>query len=599
MIKTSVIRFLKSPIKAGVLLVFWVCVSYFLFTTKIYWNEVNRPIDLMMEILPYIFLVYLVIAYECFYDIKRFHMEELLLGNGQLLRAQGKEFVVLLGADLLGSVYLFAFHIMCYSQADVFCKALVLYTVRVIFIYIFLMILVAICIGWAISLVTSRLYGLALIALTFYVFDMSFLSLLSSMSDKHEFLWKLTTLFSFFFQSRRGICRDADYLLTAENVHIYRALFFACFMLAIILWKQAGRKAWSVVSGMLAVTFLALFFQPTGAVYFMMNIPNTRDSVSYVERYRQAEYSDISLTKKGQNKKAFQVENYDMNVTVTDQFQAEACVVPTDGTQKEYPFTLQYIFQVDQVTDERGEKLTFEQDEDYLLVHNSRGKLHSIRIVYHGTTKGFYATTQGMMLPANYAYYPMPGWHRIFLESGDPYPGLKGKIVGDDCFSREVFSEETDFKVTLRCKGKYPVASNLKTLAQTKEHGFVVWKLSGRSDGITLIGNSYLVERNIEGVRVICSRLDCENVPEGENVSKYKELFHKIDQETKYSMKGKTFIVSPDYNYINWCVANDHIVDTLLGERDIIETLNTGMLYPAEDDTEVKLGIDNWIESLE
>ena len=57
MIKTSVIRFLKSPIKAGVLLVFWVCVSYFLFTTKIYWNEVNRPIDLMMEILPYIFQI--------------------------------------------------------------------------------------------------------------------------------------------------------------------------------------------------------------------------------------------------------------------------------------------------------------------------------------------------------------------------------------------------------------------------------------------------------------------------------------------------------------------------------------------------------------
>lgn len=94
----------------------------------------------------------------------------------------------------------------------------------------------------------------------------------------------------------------------------------------------------------------------------MMNIPNTRDSVSYVERYRQAEYSDISLTKKGQNKKGFRVESYDMNVTVTDQFRAEACVVPSDGTQKEYPFTLQYIFQVDQVTDERGEKLTFEQE---------------------------------------------------------------------------------------------------------------------------------------------------------------------------------------------------------------------------------------------
>lgn len=45
--------------------------------------------------------------------------------------------------------------------------------------------------GWVISLVTSRLYGLALIALTFYVFDMSFLSAVKQYArTRHEFLWK-------------------------------------------------------------------------------------------------------------------------------------------------------------------------------------------------------------------------------------------------------------------------------------------------------------------------------------------------------------------------------------------------------------------------
>lgn len=582
MLKTSIIRFFKSPIKAGVLFVFWLCVSCYLFTTTGYWNEVNKPIDLMLVILPYVFLIYLVISYECFYDIKRFRMEELLQGNKNLVfKAQMREFILLLILDFLTAIYLFGFHSLCYYQAGVLCKSLILYTIRVVGIYIFLMILVTIFIGWAISLITSRFYGLVLLALTFYVFDMSFLSLLCSMSGKNPFFWKLTTLFSFFFQSRKGICRDADYLLTAENVHIYRALFFSFVMMAVILWKQARKRVASFMAMALSLVSLYLFFQPTGAVYFMMNIFNTYDSVAYLDRYSgDISWEEMVKEKSEKGQPDFYVKKYDIDMTITDELRAKVKILPSRKNLKQYRFTLQYFFRVEKVTDAQDRELSFEQEGDYLTVYNSSDDIGLVNIYYRGSTKAFYATTQGIMLPANYEYFPVPGWHRVFMNSGDKCPGKEEMPLQEQCFSREVLSKEADFHVALHCRGKYPVASNLSVVKKERKHGFQNWEIRGRSDGMTLIGNPYLVQKEIQGVRIVCSSLDLDNVPKGKNVQEYETIFKRIKKNTGYSMRGKTFIVSPDYNYINWTIAKDHYLGTLLGiEGNISDYQKKKILY--------------------
>lgn len=590
MFYTSLLRFIRNPVKIGGILVLWFCMFYYFETTTHYWNEVNKAIDLLLMALPYLFLVFIIISYECFYDIKRYQMEEILdVESGKVLRVQSYDLLLLLILDLVTSVSVFAFHISCYQQAGVLNIALIKYTGRVVLIYVFLMILVGICIGWAVSCIQNRLYGLTMIAATFYMFDKSFIGLFTGMSKTNHFTWTLGTLFSMFFQSQRGICRDADYLLSAENVHIYRGLFFICLFTAIVLLCRAGHKWMALIPSVISVTMLVLFFQPTGAVYFFMNIRNYQDSVFYVEHYKEENVAKTNQQKCAANRNDFLVQRYDMDITVTDQVKASVTVVPDVTDLREYQFTLHFLFHVDGVTDEQGNALPYEQEEDYLLIHNDSGDIRSMTISYSGTTSYFYATTQGLILPANYKYFPVAGWQRTFVDQDEEESGLlqffKARdgigepVIAETNFARELLPGNAEFDVTLHVRGNYPIDSNLTVRKLGRQHGYTDWEIHGNSDGMTLIGNPYLISEEIDGVRIVCSSLDLENVPTGDNREKYHAYFETLEKEAGYSLAGKTFIVSPDCNYINWCYGEDHTLSTVSGVTREINYRRDGILY--------------------
>lgn len=591
MFYTCLLRFIRNPVKMGGILILWFCMFYYFGTTTIYWNEVNKAIDLLMMVLPYLFLVFIIVSYECFYDIKRYQIEEMLdVESGKVLRVQSYDLLLLLLLDLITSISVFAFHLFCYQQAGVLNMALIKYTARVILIYVFLMILVGICIGWVISCIQNRLYGLTLIATAFYLFDKSFISLFTGMSKTNHFTWTLGTLFSMFFQSRRGICRDADYLLSAENVHIYRVLFFICLFTAIILLYRARHRWMSLIPAVFSIIMLVLFFQPTGAVYFFMNIANYQDSVFYIEHYKEDDVAEINRQKCAANRNDFQIQHYDMDITITDQFKASITVVPDVTDLKEYQFTLHFLFHVNGVRDEQGNPLPYEQEEDYLLIHNDSGNIQSITISYSGTTSYFYATTQGLILPANYKYFPVAGWQRTFVDQDEEEEsgllrffkerdGTGEPMIAETNFARELLPEKAEFDVRLHVRGNYPVESNLTVRKLDRQHGYTDWQIQGNSDGMTLIGNPYLISEEIDGVKIVCSSLDQENVPSGENREKYHEYFETLKKEAGYSPAGKTFIVSPDCNYVNWCYGVDHTLSTILGASKEIDYRRDGILY--------------------
>lgn len=579
LLRINVKRFLRSPLKLGIFLILSLWISYYFKTTTIFWNAVNKPIDLMITVLPYLFLGCLLLSYEMFYDQKRYRVDEILdMDRRCVFRERMATWWLLVVLDLIISVGMFGFQIYCYRQAGVVCGALIKYTLRVIVIYVFLMSLVAIQFGWIAASARNNLIGLTILVVTFYLFDRRFVSLILGMDENSRFLWRLGTLFSFFFQSKRATVRDADYLLSAENVHVYRALFFLFLTTAVLMWSELQKRWAAAFSAIMGVVCLVLFFQPTGAVYNMMEIWNYQDSVFYLERYSQEDEAQRNTRMCRENRDDFYVCRYDMDIRVTDQLKASVTIVPSDTGLEQYQFTLHYLFAVSKVTDGQGHPLTYRQDGDYLLVE-SPGDLQQIHIEYEGETSYFYATTQGMILPANYEYFPVPGWHKVFINNNDEE---EQKIL-DATFTREVLSHDAQFKVHLSVKSDYPVYSNLPCQKQKSEHGFTEWILSGQSNGLTLIGNPYLIDREIDGVKVVCSRLDLENVPLGENVSRYREYFRSLRKECGIKWNGTTFIVSPDCNYINYCYGDDHTVDTLLGLDTEVRYRKDGILYSYSD----------------
>lgn len=595
---TSLIRFVRNPLKIGVLLALWAGILYFFTTTSWHEGEVDSPLDLMLLVLPYIFMAFLWLSYACFYDIKKYHIEEILvMEDGSILRMQVREAALLFVLGLVTGLFVFGCHLYYYQQLGVLNVALIRYSSRVVAIYVLLMICIAICIGWAVALLRNRLYGLTLLVAAYYLFDASFLSMWSGMSMNNPVTWKMTKLFCLFYQHSPTMVMDADYLLTAENEHIYRALFFICLLLGVILLCRLRRRLAALLPLAASVVMLVLFAQPSGAVYFM-DIWNYWDSVFYLDQYREPEMVELRETKCRQNRDDFTVLRYDMKLTVTDQVKASVTMVPSVTDLEEYQFTLHFLFTVRSVTDEQGHPLAYEQEGDYLLVHYDGGDIGAITVSYEGTTSHFYATTQGMILPANYKYFPVAGWHKVLI---DGYAEDEKDMLLDRTFVGELLPVNADFNVTLHVKGRYPVYSNLNVQKGKREKGFTTWKVSGNSDGMTLIGNPYLVSRDIQGVQVICSSLDTANVPDEKNRAKYVEYFNTLEEETGFSMQGKTFIVSPANNYDNWCFGKDHTLATVNYIEDEIEYRRDGILYHymSEEDKKVEQELEEEMKQLE
>lgn len=567
-----VLRFIKHPVRVCAILCLWMGMLRWFLTDVFFSKYISGATDLMFPVLPYIFLVFMAVSYECFYDIKRHYLEGLIcIGRNNRFRTQIYDFILLLIINIITSSLVYIYQIWFYAQRGIYNRHLQLYTLRVILIYVFLPALLAIMIGWTVSGIRNRLYGLSAILLFFYLFDSSFLSLMLSISKSNYSIWKFGTLFSLFFQNGCGVLRDAYYLLTAENVHIYRVLFFAFLLAACVVWQCSRKKIWALIPLGISFLMLALFFRPTGAVY-NFSLMNTFDSVLHDQYYYDTdEQLLLDDTRAEENRKDFQVSAYDMDMCMTDTMHLSVTITPNRTDLSEYQFTLYHLYQVEAVRDDSGNALPYDRECDYLLIRNPSGKLSSITVIYSGNSQYFYATSQGMILPANFEYIPIAGWHKVFLSNHD--------LVAGYFFSRELLPVKTKFDLNLKLKGSYPVSSNLAVESVGRQNGYYCWKIQGISDGMTLIGSPYLAQKEIAGVKVVYSVLDNTNGPMGKNLSLYEDLFTELEN-MGHSMRGKTFIVSPEDNNVNSCIGEDHILAVALGRKEIIEYYQTGTLYP-------------------
>lgn len=579
MLYYQILRFIKNPAKCCAVLLLWMGLICWFLTDSFYSSHFQGAIDLTLPTLPYIFLVFIAISYECFYDIRRAQLEEVLcVGKKNRLGIQFFDFILLLTLNGITSVIVYVYHSWFYVQRDIQNRSLQLYTCRLVFIYVFLPALLAIFIGWAASFIQNRLYGLSLLFVVFYLFDSSFVSLLTGLSKSNYLLWKVGTLFSLFFQSGCGNLRDCHYLLTVENIHIYRVLFFCFLVIACILCAAYRKKIGAIVSLLISIGMLFLFFMPSGAVYSLPYMANYFDSVNCDQAYyMQDDQINFDHRKIMENRNDFHVTQYQVNFRITDIMHASVTIVPDCQNLPEYQFTLYRLYRIKEIRNDQGERLPYDQDGDYLLIKNPMKNLASITIVYSGASQYFYSTSQGMMLPANFEYIPVAGWHKVFFSTGA-------------IFSRELLPQTAQFDVDIQIRGKYPVYSNLLVEDQGKRKGYSHYKIQGKSDGLTLIGNPYLEETEVKGTRIIFSVLDEENAPTASNIQRYNEMFDQLEQ-VGHSMKGKTFVVSPEDNSCNWCVGHDHIVDRLDGFSEILDYYQKGVLYNDYEQTEDEYGM--------
>ena len=189
---------------------------------------------------------------------------------------------------------------------------------------------------------------------------------------------------------------------------------------------------------------------------------------------------------------------------------ATVTCVPSDGDLDSYAMTLYRLYQVDSVTDENGDALEYQQDENTLLIYGQEDGIQSFTLKYHGGPTGascLYNNWYAINLPGWFPYYPVPGWNKIYQNEGE-YRYVDNRL-----------KDPARFQIQLHADGK--VYSDLK------QEGNNLFQ--GESYGPTLL-SGFVGERKLaNGTVFIYPYLDAPSIEETKDSEDY--VVDKIRQE--------------------------------------------------------------------
>lgn len=567
----------RNPVIMCMSIAFIIGLVYYLFIAEDQYGTVQAAISVMIKSQPYIFLFMMFLSYEIFYSFQRSGYGELMGSRYIYLKCQKYDFIILMTYGCLVFGLVFCYMTNFYYNWGLRETEFYFYLIRLSIIFVLLPIVLAICIGWVLSSVPNRITGIALLLVCFYCFDRAFLQSIVGLDKQSPFLFKIGTLFSIIESQMPGAVTDEYYLMSAENVHLYSVCFWLLGVLALVC-LLARIKVWFVVSAVASLGCLILFFQPSGASY-ALPVTNGFDrwlgeQYYYTEerqQYEQEQFID-------KNRDDFLVEHYEMNFEVKDILKSKVVVRPNDGSLDSYQFTLYHSYQLQSVKDQNGKNLKYSQQGDYVEVFNPEN-ITEIQFEYQGANQYFYSTSQGILLPANYAYYPMPGWNRTFIN--DFY---------NTCFTQEALKNIADFSITISVPERLKVYSNFLETDVLAAKGYKQISFQGKSNGLTIVGSPYLRDKMVDGVRVVYTYIS-EFREESYNPEHHPENFQSCFQSLQLSDQPMTFFETPEENYGNCFFATDHIVDQIFKTEEDYETYcKQGNVYniPDEEDEEMK-----------
>ncbi|KFD41711.1 hypothetical protein DK28_0206030 [Peptococcaceae bacterium SCADC1_2_3] len=452
----------------------------------------------------------------------------------------------------LPSIMFFAFILFMYYYNDVQYLPLLIHLMKLSGLYFGLSFLIGIMLGTAMSakLKTKRLavYSLTVIFMllnttfTEVPFRIPYLLFNSYLTERMLYYIKdfLTVVPR---QLGNNYIIDTIYGFPMEPIRWILAMFWVLFPLTLILTECFNRKTKKalIATGCLIVLLGVGLFSVRGSVLLMdMRV----DSFPFADPhyYQDRPREDYSGYKAG-----FMIEEYEMDLTVSNELHAEVAVTIDNHDLDSYDFTLYHGYILKSVRTENGE-IPFTREGDYISIGSLYGADRLI-FRYYGKSAKFYANRQAITLPGYFAYYPKAG--RTNIWDLDRY----GYVVN-------ISPNESNYTVHIR--SGMEIFCNLAG----SDNSF-----QGKSNGLTLFAGMYdEVAENIY-VEPIASPVR-RNLPKREYIREAEEiltdLFNRLERpepEAIIHISDKKFFQVPhnfglNSNTDDIVIMSDHITAT-------------------------------------
>lgn len=421
-------------------------------------------LTLNLRALKYLSVLFIFISYECFLKIN-FCKETIQVCKKSVISVYKAQIclfelyiILLIAVELIfGIIY-----IAITNQID---PVIILNTILVVFCYYFLVLTASVFIGLMLSYIKKRVFAYTLMLL----FAISATELVQSASDLlFDRIGKdFSKLFELFFIIPYSLEYEVNYQtgVVFDINKISLLLFYivlAVLIVVLVSFKPKKEKVWKgMVCSVLCVCLLTGYFIPISNPKYDSSSSSYSQDTSYYRFYKDYIKEEAA---------EFGVKQYDIKFSAYLNLKADVKAYVDKHNLDEYKFTLYHKYKVKNVTNQKGERLDFNQESDYLTVKAS-GETEYLNISYYGGSTPYYSSYSGINLPGNFYFYPVAGFHKIFIN-----------MYGFVC--REL-PDETVFNVEL----DYPKAvyTNLEEIGKNN--------FSGTAKSLTLMSGYYKTEK--------------------------------------------------------------------------------------------------------
>ena len=515
MFRTQTKLFLRSPLRLILLAVLFGGSLYYYgpmflawFQGQVYYAGLGR-FQVQLRDFIYVFLLLLFLAFDYFREVPDANINETLKANKNCLKQDLVQALVMLLVVLVYAFWFLIMHIVCHISDGTYTTQVLFYYFRLTGTYYILDGIVAILAGWLFARNAGKIVGyIELIAFAFAVSP-----LMSSRLESYSYFAKwITYICKVFLLMPQGAgsievyCMPIAGMIVAARGIFWIGVFGGALVIYFSQYRRNEKRHKKTYYLSILVSVICaiwgLIYSGLPASYYCSDnfISNDDDQWRYT----------IEGVKQEEREADFQIISYDMDLKLGRQMRATVTCVPSDGDLDSYAMTLYRLYQVDSITDENGDALEYQQDENTLLIYGQEDGIQSFTLKYHGGPTGascLYNNRYAINLPGWFPYYPVPGWNKIYQNEGE-YRYVDNRL-----------KTPARFRIQLHANGK--VYSDLQ------QEGNNLFQ--GESYGPTLL-SGFVGERKLaNGTVFIYPYLDAPSIEETKDSEDY--VVDKIRQE--------------------------------------------------------------------
>lgn len=355
------------------------------------------------------FVILCFTSYEFFYLYKRCYIDETLYShkNGKT-RILTSTVTVLLFIPALEFFSAFVFNFVIFLSSGMNDYSYLYHIFSVLFLYVFLGGIIPILLGVFFAQKTKRIVSYALMALIIFLVSSTSDFIPGGLSQVTKInFWEAKYFLAYILPNDLEWYINHDYGMYAE-IYRWNLIIFWISLLSFLFFKLCQIKKTALKAVLLSLTLLISTFNLVGYFYGGSHI----EKGAQLDSISMSDYLFYTENEQKNQDPDFEVTSYDMDLSIYRQLDAEVSMTLSDTGLEYYNFSLYHGYNVLKITDIEGKALKYNREGDYVTVIGN-GNLQLINIKYSGYSPILYSNYQACSLPGFFAYYPIPGFHKI------------------------------------------------------------------------------------------------------------------------------------------------------------------------------------------